>query len=66
MKTTTELRNEQAAYYELCRWAHALEIPVALDDPRSPRTVAELEAAVNDEMRARARAGNLSERWSRL
>lgn len=34
------------AYYTLCDEAAALGIPTSLDDPRSPKTVAALVAAV--------------------
>lgn len=34
------------AYYDLCAHARALGIPTSVDDPDSPKTVAELEAAV--------------------
>ena len=37
---------EARNYYALCDKAKALGIPVSLDDPNSPSTVAELEAAV--------------------
>jgi hypothetical protein len=47
VKVTTALRNEQTAYYRLCDEARALGIPTSLDDPRSPKTVAELQAAVH-------------------
>ena len=47
-------RNEKAAYVRearaymaLCDEARALGVPTSLDDPRSPRTVAGLRAAVN-------------------
>ena len=46
VKVTTALRNEQAAYYRLCDEARALGIPTSLDDPRSPKTVDALRAAV--------------------
>jgi hypothetical protein len=36
-----------AAYYRLCAEADRLGIPTSLDDPRSPRTVAGLRAAVD-------------------
>jgi hypothetical protein len=38
--------DEQRAYLELCDEARALGIPTSLDDPRSPRTVDALGAAV--------------------
>jgi len=44
--TTSQLRSEARAYYALCDKARRLGIPVSLDDPRSPRTVAALAAAV--------------------
>lgn len=47
VKVTTALRNEQAAYYRLCDEARALGIPTSLDDPRTPRTVADLQAAID-------------------
>jgi hypothetical protein len=34
------------AYYALCAEAEALGIPTSLDDPRSPKTVDGLRAAV--------------------
>lgn len=34
-------------YYRLCDEAHRLGIPTSLDDPRTPRTVAGLRAAVD-------------------
>lgn len=37
---------EQRAYYALCDEARALSIPTSLDDPRSPKTVDALRAAV--------------------
>lgn len=40
-------RREAEDYYRLCREAEALGLPVSLDDPRSPRTVAGLQALVN-------------------
>ena len=46
VKVTTALRNEQRAYYRLCDEARALGIPTSLDDPRSPKTVDALRAAV--------------------
>lgn len=46
IKVTEQLRDEARAYYRLCDEARALGIPTSLDDPRSPRTVAELRAAV--------------------
>lgn len=42
----TQLLNEARAYYHLCDEARALGIPTSLDDPRSPKTVAALSAAV--------------------
>jgi len=42
---------EQAEYYRLCDRAARLGIPVSLDDPRSPRTVAEVEAQVRAKSR---------------
>lgn len=41
------LYDEQVAYYRLCDEARSLGIPTSLDDPRSPRTVAGLQAAVD-------------------
>jgi len=46
MYSHDEHRAAQVAYYRLCERAARLGIPVSLDDPRSPRTVAELEAQV--------------------
>jgi hypothetical protein len=40
------LREQALAYYRLVEEARALGVPTSLDDPRSPRTVAELAAAV--------------------
>jgi hypothetical protein len=37
---------EARAYYSLCDQARRLGIPVSLDDPRSPKTVAALQQAV--------------------
>ena len=37
---------EQRDYYRLCAEAHTLGIPTSLDDPKSPRTVAGLKAAI--------------------
>lgn len=37
---------EAVAYYDLCDRASKLGIPVSLDDPRSPKTVPALLAAV--------------------
>ena len=34
-------------YWNLCKQAMSLGIPTSLDDPRSPKTVAGLQAAVN-------------------
>ena len=44
--TTSQLIREARDYYRLCDEARALGIPVALDDPRSPQTVAALREAV--------------------
>jgi hypothetical protein len=41
-----KLQDEARAYYRLCEEAAALGIPTSLDDPRSPRTVDALRAAV--------------------
>jgi hypothetical protein len=38
---------EARAYYALCDQARALGIPIDLDDPASPATVADLQAAVD-------------------
>ena len=51
--TTQQLHDEASAYYALCDEARALGVPVSLDDPDSPKTVAALVAAV-DEKRARS------------
>lgn len=44
--TTSQLRIQAREYVALCDRAAALGIPTSLDDPRSPRTVAALRAAV--------------------
>ena len=44
--TYSELIREAQAYYRLCAEAEALGIPTSLDDPRTPKTVAALQAAV--------------------
>ncbi len=44
--TYSELIREAQEYYRLCAQAEALGIPVSLDDPRSPKTVQGLRAAV--------------------
>lgn len=44
--TYAEQIAEQKAYYALCDKARALGIPTSLDDPRTTRTVAGLEAVV--------------------
>jgi hypothetical protein len=44
------------AYHDLCERAAELGIPVGLDDPRAPKTVGELAAAI----RAREPAARLS------
>jgi hypothetical protein len=46
MKITAKHLNEQRAYMALCDRARELGIPTSLDDPRSPKTVAALKAAV--------------------
>jgi hypothetical protein len=46
VKITRQLRDEARAYYRLCDEARALGIITDLDDPRSPKTTAELRAAV--------------------
>jgi len=43
---TEQAREEQRAYYRLVEDAAALGIPTSLDDPRTPRTVQELAAAI--------------------
>lgn len=43
---TGKLHDEAREYQRLCDEARALGIPTSLDDPRSPRTVAGLRAAV--------------------
>lgn len=40
------LQHEARRYYALVAEARRLGIPVALDDPRSPQTVAELRESV--------------------
>ncbi len=47
MKVTAALRDEQRAYYLLCDKARKQGIPTSLDDPRSPKTVQALRAAVS-------------------
>ena len=44
-------QKEQAEYYRLCERAARLGIPVSLDDPRSVRTVAQLETQVRRALR---------------
>jgi hypothetical protein len=46
-------RTEAEAYYRLVRRAQALGIPTSLDDPRSPKTVDGLAAAVAQAEEAR-------------
>jgi hypothetical protein len=46
--TYGQLLQEQRDYYALCDEADRLGIPTSLDDPRSPRTVARLRAAVDE------------------
>jgi hypothetical protein len=46
VKVTTAHLREQAAYLELVEQARALGVPTSLDDPRSPRTLDALRAAV--------------------
>ena len=41
-----KMQQEAWAYWRLCQEALALGIPTSLDDPRSPKTVAALRAAV--------------------
>ena len=41
-----KLHAEARAYYALCARARALGVPVSLDDPRTPATVAALRSAV--------------------
>lgn len=38
-------------YYRLCERAQAVGVPTSLDDPASPRTVAELEEATTSRER---------------
>lgn len=40
------LRSEQAEHYRLCDEAARLGLPVSLDDPRAPRTLGGLRAAI--------------------
>lgn len=61
MKITAKDLNEQRAYYALCDQARALGIPTSLDDPRTTKTVAELQAAVDA---ARLDERRLSDAWS--
>jgi hypothetical protein len=42
------LREQALAYQRLIEEARALGVPTSLDDPRSPRTVDALRAAVRD------------------
>lgn len=42
----SRLQTVAEAYYALCREAATLGIPTSLDDPESPATVADLQAAV--------------------
>jgi hypothetical protein len=42
----SKAHREAVAYYRLCDEADALGIPTSLDDPRSPKTVPALRAAV--------------------
>jgi len=44
--TYTQLIRQAQDYYRLCAEAEARGIPVSLDDPRSPKTVAALRRAV--------------------
>ncbi len=43
---TSDRHADARRYYELCEQARQLGVPTSLDDPRSPRTVAGLRAAV--------------------
>jgi len=43
--TYTQLIRQAQDYYRLCDKAAARGVPVALDDPRSPKTVAALRRA---------------------
>jgi hypothetical protein len=45
-KITPALTDAARDYYRLCDEARALNIPVSLDDPRSPKTVQALRDAV--------------------
>jgi hypothetical protein len=44
--TYTDRIREAQSYYRLVSEAQALGVPTSLDDPRSPKTVAGLRAAV--------------------
>ena len=44
--TYSERIAEQRAYYALLNKAHTLGIPVSLDDPASPRTIAGIKTAI--------------------
>lgn len=46
MTSYSKLQEEACAYYRLIDEAEAFGIPTSLDDPRSPKTVAGLRAAV--------------------
>jgi len=43
--TYAQLIRQAQDYYRLCDKAAARGVPVALDDPRSPKTVADLRRA---------------------
>jgi hypothetical protein len=45
-RKNSDLMREQRDYYRLCDEADALGIPVSLDDPRTPPTIAALREAV--------------------
>jgi hypothetical protein len=47
VRVTSALRQEARDYYALCERARALGIPTSLDDPRSPKTIAALRAAIS-------------------
>jgi len=44
--TYSERIREQLAYYELLNKAAQLGVPVSLDDPASPRTIAGIKTAI--------------------
>lgn len=47
MTTYADTLREQREYAALCDKARDLGVPVSLDDPRAPRTIAALKQAVS-------------------